>query len=135
MSISSLITAPLRIDKWLYYARFFKTRGMATRFITSGKLRLDGQIMSKPHRTVQIGHTLTFSQIDRIKVIRIERFGTRRGPASEAAELYLDLSPSEDGPHRKDSNFRTKFENRHRGAGRPTKKDARRTQALKNQLY
>ena len=55
-------TKALRLDKWLWYARFFKTRNMATRLIASGKLRLNGEVMSKPHRTAVVGQVLTFVQ-------------------------------------------------------------------------
>ena len=49
--------------------------------------------MSKPHRAAQPGQVLTFTQGERVRVIRIVALGTRRGPASEAVELYEDLSP------------------------------------------
>ena len=83
----------LRLDKWLWYARFFKTRANATRAISGGRFRLDGEVMSKPHRAAQPGQVLTFTQGERVRVIRIVALGTRRGPASEAVELYEDLSP------------------------------------------
>ena len=83
----------LRLDKWLWYARFFKTRANATRAISGGRFRLDGEVMSKPHRAAQPGQILTFVQGDRVRVIRIVALGSRRGPATEAAELYEDMSP------------------------------------------
>ncbi|MBL6775870.1 MAG: RNA-binding S4 domain-containing protein, partial [Alphaproteobacteria bacterium] len=68
MSSSSSDTS-LRIDKWLWYARFFKTRSLATKLVASGKLRLNGEVMSKPHRQIQIGQILTFAQANHIRVI------------------------------------------------------------------
>ena len=92
----------LRLDKWLWYARFFKTRANASKAISGGRFRLDGEVMSKPHRAAQPGQVLTFMQGERVRVIRIVALGTRRGPAAEAVELYEDMSP-EMPSRRKDS--------------------------------
>ncbi|MEC7048756.1 MAG: RNA-binding S4 domain-containing protein [Pseudomonadota bacterium] len=123
----------LRLDKWLWYARFFKTRANATRAISGGRFRLDGEVMSKPHRAAQPGQVLTFTQGERVRVIRIVALGTRRGPASEAVELYEDLSP-EMPKRRAESQTSPVFESREKGAGRPTKRDRRATQQLKTEL-
>ena len=88
-------SAPVRLDKWLWYARFFKTRSLATKLIASGKLRINGEITSKPHRQAQIGQVLTFARGPHIRVIRIDEIGKRRGPAAEAELLYTDLDPPE----------------------------------------
>ena len=120
----------LRLDKWLWYARFFKTRALATRAIAGGRFRLDGEVMSKPHRAAQPGQVLTFMQQDRVRVIRIVELGSRRGPATEAVTLYEDLSP--EAPKRETRTAETLFESRERGAGRPTKRDRRATQNLKS---
>ena len=85
--------AGLRLDKWLWYARFFRTRALASKAISNGRFRLDGDLMSKPHRQAKSGQVLTFSQGTRIRVVRIKALGARRGPASEAALLYDDLAP------------------------------------------
>lgn len=120
----------LRLDKWLWYARFFKTRGMATRLISGGKLRLNGVVMNKPHRAAAVGQVLTFMQQHDVRVIEIVALGQHRGPASEAVELYKDLSPpmiktkTQNGPSRG-------FENRSKGSGRPTKRMRRETDQLK----
>ncbi len=126
-------TDGLRIDKWLWYARFFKTRAAATKMVQSGKFRLDGQVMSKPHRHVQIGQTLTFAQGHHIRVIQVEQLAVRRGPASEAAALYTDLAPVQERP-KQHENKAPQFEMRHAGAGRPTKKHRRETEKLKDGL-
>ena len=83
----------LRIDKWLWQARFFKSRSLAAGLVSAGKVRVDGQPISKPGRGVAVGHVLTFPQGRRIRVVKIAQLGTRRGPASEALSLYEDLSP------------------------------------------
>ncbi|MBT5050152.1 MAG: RNA-binding S4 domain-containing protein [Rhodospirillaceae bacterium] len=88
----------LRIDKWLWQARFFKTRGIAAKLCNSGKVRIDGAKIDKSHYAVRIGHVLTFPQSRRIRVIRVVGLGTRRGPAKEAVMLYEDLSDAEPVP-------------------------------------
>ena len=75
-----LVSAPVRLDKWLWYARFFKTRSLATKLISSGKLRINGEVTSKPHRQALIGQVLTFAQGPYIRVIRIDEIGKCRGP-------------------------------------------------------
>tara|TARA_X000000950_G_scaffold278369_1_gene369172 strand:- start:1085 stop:1489 length:405 start_codon:yes stop_codon:yes gene_type:complete len=124
----------LRLDKWLWYARFFKTRALATKAIAGGRFRLDGEVMSKPHRAAQPGQVLTFMQGDRVRVIRIVVLGSRRGPATEAVTLYEDLSP--EAPKRASGAKLSDpaFESRERGTGRPTKRDRRATQNLKSDL-
>ncbi|MBV1867470.1 MAG: RNA-binding S4 domain-containing protein [Marinosulfonomonas sp.] len=108
--------ATIRIDKWLWYARFFKTRGLARTQVTGGHVRLNSDKISKPAQGVGAGDTLTFAQGSRIRVVRILAPGTRRGPAPEAAMLYDDLTPVQEkrpvGPKTE-------------GKGRPTKKDRR----------
>jgi ribosome-associated heat shock protein Hsp15 len=83
----------LRIDKWLVQARFFKTRALAAEVVTAGSLRVNGTRIGRPGRDITPGDVLTFPQGARIRVIRILALGLRRGPATEAQELYLDLEP------------------------------------------
>ena len=126
----------VRLDKWLWYARFFKTRSLATKLIASGKLRINGEVTSKPHRQAQIGQVLTFAQGSLIRVIRIENIGKRRGPSAEALSLYTDLDPPK--CRRSDAEVslqNSHFENRLTGSGRPTKKDRRQTTRLKDPLF
>jgi len=122
----------LRIDKWLWYARFFKTRSAATKMVSSGKLRLDGQVMAKPHRQVLAGQILTFQQASQIRVVKVEQLGSRRGPASEAALLYTDLAPPQQKADTQRQAEQPQFEQRSTGSGRPTKKDRRSTEKLKD---
>ncbi|MEM8755049.1 MAG: S4 domain-containing protein [Pseudomonadota bacterium] len=80
----------LRVDKWLWRARFFKTRALAGSAAAAG-LRINGARTDKPHALVRPGDALTFKQARRVRVIRVLAIGERRGPASEAATLYEDL--------------------------------------------
>ncbi len=112
--------AKLRIDKWLWQARFFKTRGRAARQVSCGQVRVNGARVAKPAQNVAPGDVLTFAQSRQIRVVRVVAIGTRRGPADEARTLYEDLTPSEEPktPHV-------------RVGERPTKKDRRSMDALR----
>ena len=81
----------LRLDKWLWQARFFKSRTLAADVVEEGHVRVNGQRTAKPGYGVGEGDVLTFAQGSRIRVIRILALGVRRGPATEAQALYLDL--------------------------------------------
>ena len=85
----------LRLDKWLWQARFFKSRGLAAEVITEGHVRVNGTRVSRPGRDVSEGDTLTFPQGHRIRLVRITALGARRGPATEAQGLYVDLDPQD----------------------------------------
>lgn len=112
--------AKLRVDKWLWHARFFKTRSLAANQVSDGRLRINGEIRQKPASAVSAGDVLTFAQGDHIRVIQIDGLGVRRGPASEAQALYTDLSPPE--AKTKD---KTPENPAFEGKGRPTKRDRR----------
>ncbi len=81
----------LRLDKWLWQARFFRTRTLAATMVAQGGVRVNGTLIARPAQSVGPGDTLTFAQGGRIRVVRIIATGTRRGPAPEAARLYRDL--------------------------------------------
>lgn len=78
----------LRLDKWLFHARFFKSRALAADLIGKGRLRVNRVIVKKPHYRVRPGDVLTFPQATQIRVVRVLAIGTRRGPAEEARTLY-----------------------------------------------
>jgi ribosome-associated heat shock protein Hsp15 len=117
----------LRIDKWLWFARFFKTRSIASRLGASRKIRVDGNVISKASQTVAVGNVLTFPQGRIIRTVQILALGDRRGPAPEAQALYEDLAPPE--LNQPLSKRRGPLEGaparREPGAGRPTKADRR----------
>lgn len=81
----------LRLDKWLWQARFFKTRTLAATVANKGKVRINRMLVTKPHYRVRPGDVLTFAQGREIRVIRILALGERRGPAPEARTLYEDI--------------------------------------------
>lgn len=114
----------LRADKWLWYARFFKTRGLCAKLISEGKLRINQARVSKPSVTIKIGDVLTFAQEKDIRVIEVKALGERRGPAPEAQTLYSDLSPVVPKPKSVPQNPS------YQGKGRPTGKDRRTLSAF-----
>jgi ribosome-associated heat shock protein Hsp15 len=83
----------LRLDKWLWFARFFKTRSLAARACGASTMRCAGVVVTRPHHTVRPGDVLTFPLGRHIRVVRVMALGTRRGPAPEAQALYEDLAP------------------------------------------
>ena len=81
------------MDKWLWHARFFKTRGLCAKLVAGGHLRLNGTHLRKSGAMVGAGDVLTFPKDDHVRVIEVLAIGSRRGPAPEAQALYRDLSP------------------------------------------
>jgi len=84
-----------RLDKWLWCARFFKSRGLASKLLGGGKLRLSGKVVNKAHQLVRPGDVLTFPQGPHIRVVKVLFLAERRGPAPEAQLLYEDFEPVE----------------------------------------
>jgi ribosome-associated heat shock protein Hsp15 len=80
-----------RIDKWLWHARFLKTRGLASRLVSDGKVRVNREKIAKPSHTVRHGDVITATIAGRVRVARVLAIGERRGPPSEARTLYQDL--------------------------------------------
>ncbi|MGQ9364822.1 RNA-binding S4 domain-containing protein [Azospirillum sp. ST 5-10] len=119
----------LRIDKWLWFARFYKTRSLAAKMVAAGGFRCSGALVAKAHHAVRPGDVLTFPQGRHIRVVRVLALGSRRGPAEEARTLYEDLAP----PAREtamDVAVRPPAA-RPPGAGRPTKRDRRAVERLR----
>ena len=77
-----------RIDRWLFHARFYKTRALAQQAASSGRLRLNGTRVEKPAHPLRPGDILTLGRGGQILALRVLALGERRGPASEAQQLY-----------------------------------------------
>jgi ribosome-associated heat shock protein Hsp15 len=114
-----------RLDKWLWFARFCKSRTLASKLCAAGKIRIDGELVHKAHHLVRAGDVLTFPQGAHIRVVRVVQLGVRRGPATEARTLYEDLSPP--APRE------PAVLQREPGAGRPTKVERRALDRLRDQ--
>lgn len=89
---------PIRLDKWLWHARFFKSRSLAAVAVGGGGMRINTQPVAKPAVQLRPGDVLTFMQGERVRVVRMIAPGHRRGPAPEAQALYEDLSPPPPAP-------------------------------------
>jgi len=116
----------MRADKWLWHARFFKTRGLASKLVQAGHLRVNSNRIKKPAHMVGIQDVLTFPQARRIRVVRILALSERRGPAHEAAGLYDDLAPEPVGNPGMDAKKERQ--------GRPSREDRRAAIRLKSSL-
>ena len=121
----SILKPGIRIDKWLWQARFFKTRGLAAKLVKSGKLRINGSPVFKPARNVSVADILTFPKEDNTRVIEVYELGRRRGPAPEAQALYHDLSPLE----KKSAQIASPSTNQ-----KPTSRDRRALKKFKDDL-
>jgi len=88
-----LIVDSIRLDKWLWHARFFKSRTRASALCEEGRVRVGGKIVAKAHYAVKVGDVLTFPQGNRIRVVRVSALIARRVSAPEAATLYDDIAP------------------------------------------
>lgn len=84
----------MRLDKWLWHARFFKSRSLASRYVEQARCRVDGRVTDKPHAVVAPGMVLTFALGPRVRVVKIRALGARRGPAPEARALYDEIDPA-----------------------------------------
>ncbi len=82
-----------RLDRWLWCARFIKTRAAAARLAEQGRIRINRQRTEKAHARVRPGDVLTFGIGPSVRVVRVLALGLRRGPAEEARALYEDLEP------------------------------------------
>lgn len=91
----------IRLDIWLWRARFFKTRALSARCISRGRVRIlrGGQIfrVRKPYSEVHIGDQLTFTAYDKLSQIKVLGLGDRRGPACEAQSLYAATQAATSG--------------------------------------
>lgn len=114
-----------RVDKWLWNARFFKTRTLAARHCSAGRIRVNRGRVTKPSFTVRPGDILTFPQARAIRVVRVLAIAPRRGAATEARILYEDLSPKPAPRRAAVTPDAASHGLRERGTGRPTKAERR----------
>ena len=115
-----------RIDKWLFFARVVKSRSLAAKLVQSGGVRINSVKIDQPSATVKPGDGVTVTLERRVLVYRVVSGGARRGPAEEARTLYEDLTPP---PAPRDE--RVVAAEREPGTGRPTKRDRRLTDRLR----
>jgi ribosome-associated heat shock protein Hsp15 len=80
--------AKSRLDQWLWFARFVKSRSLAARLCAAGAVTVNGSAVTKPNQTVRVGDTVILPQGGWQRTVRVLALGVRRGPASEARLLY-----------------------------------------------
>ena len=113
-----------RIDKWLWAARFFKTRGLAAKAVDGGRVRVNGE-GAKPSRILKIGDELSVRVGEYEWVVEVKTLSRQRGPAAQAALLYAER---EDSRARREAAQAQRKAQPHPAAGvkgRPTKRDRR----------
>ena len=126
--ISSILEKKtIRLDIYLYYIRIFKSRSIATKFVSTNRLRISGQVTQKPHKMISIGDVLTISINDNLKILKVLDIPNRRGPYSESLNFYEDITPIENIPKKESIKLDMKFVER---VGRPTKRERRQTDRL-----
>lgn len=87
------MTATLRIDKWLWFARFYKTRSLAALVVTAGEVSVNGAVIAKTSAVVRVGDELVLPTGKRRRRVTVLALGERRGPAPEAQALYREEDP------------------------------------------
>jgi ribosome-associated heat shock protein Hsp15 len=83
----------VRIDKWLWAARFFKTRSLASRAVTGGKVHLNHERI-KPSRAISVGDCLEIRRLEDVFVVEVRTLSDKRGPARVAQTLYEETAES-----------------------------------------
>lgn len=119
-----------RIDKWLWEVRLFKTRSMATDACKAGKVKMGGQNI-KASREMKVGDVVMVSLNPLFKTVKITQFPKSRLGAKLVSEYFEDLTPAEEYERIKMIEA-ANTEYRDRGAGRPTKKQRRVIDKIKN---
>ncbi len=120
----------IRIDKWLWAARFFKTRSSAADAVEGGKVHLNGA-RTKPSHIIRVGDELKIRRGPYESVVVIRALSVHRGPASEAQLLYGETEESKKIREALASQLRLQGELGLGLRGRPTKKDRRDIMGLK----
>ena len=117
-----------RLDKWLWHTRFVKTRSLAQKLVTEGKVRVEGEKVTSASRKVRAQNVLTLTLPQGVRMIRILDIPARRGPYSVACTFYEDMTPkapeANEGSNCDQPNSMVK-------SGRPNKQQRRQIMSLK----
>ncbi len=127
MTTEILEKKTVRLDLYLFYIRLFKSRNLATKFISANRIRVSGQVTQKPHKLVSIDNVLTLPINDKVKIIKITDIPYRRGSFLESVLYYEDLTPIEKKEITTNKDSQMNFVKR---VGRPTKLERRQTDKL-----
>lgn len=123
----------VRIDRWLWAARFYKTRSAATRAVRAGKVRVN-RARPKSSSPVSPGDRVEVRKPPYVTELVVKDLAVKRGPASEAAKLYEETSQSRRARERRAWQMRHVPVPRYEGKGRPTKKERRELDQLRDEL-
>ncbi len=128
-------TMKQRLDQWLWHARFFKSRSLAAVLCQKKQILVDGEKIKKPSQLIISGQTLKFKKAQEDFIVKVVSLAQRRGPALEAQDLYEDLRPPPELGKGIDPIKKAMTQSpamREGGAGRPTKRERRKTDKLKD---
>lgn len=117
-----------RIDKWLFFTRVVKSRSLAAKLSSGGRIRVNRDKIDQASYGVKIGDVVTITLDRRVLIYKVRDLGERRGSYPEAQLLYEDLTPP---PEPAQQQLLSAGEKRDAGSGRPTKRDRRATERLK----
>jgi ribosome-associated heat shock protein Hsp15 len=121
-----------RIDQWLWYTRFFKTRSLAAQAVSGGKVHVNGERV-KPARALRVGDRLALSIRGATAEMDVLGFPVRRGPAPEARSFYAETPESVERRARLREQHRLADMSQPRPATRPDKRDRRRLARIRRQ--
>ena len=124
-SVAPAAAADMRLDKWLWVARFFKTRGLAAEEVDKGRVHVNGQA-AKPARAVRVNDRIEIRQPGSVRELLVLGLGAMRGPATVARTLYQETEASIQAAQDAAEARRQGVEPAHaQETGRPTKRDRR----------
>jgi ribosome-associated heat shock protein Hsp15 len=121
----------VRIDRWLWAARFYKTRTQSIGAIDGGKVRLN-DARPKPGAPVRLGDLVRVRQGPIERTLRVTGLGEKRGSAAAAAALYEETADSVARRRQREAQLKLMPETSYRGKGRPTKRERRELDRLKD---
>jgi ribosome-associated heat shock protein Hsp15 len=122
--------ATVRIDKWLWAARFYKTRGLATVAVGGGKVHVNGE-RAKPAKLIRVGDELEIRLGPYLHAVKVMGLSERRGPATAAARLYLESEESRRAREALALQLKYSSSLERLEEGRPTKRERRDLLRLK----
>jgi ribosome-associated heat shock protein Hsp15 len=115
----------VRLDKWLFAARFYKTRSVAAQAVEAGRVRVDEQRV-KPSQSIKPGARITLRKDALIWQVEVTVLSDKRGPASEAAKLYREAEETIAARVEEIARRKAVADSAPRTSGRPTKRDRRK---------
>jgi ribosome-associated heat shock protein Hsp15 len=118
-----------RIDKWLWHARVVRARSAAAALAASGHVRVNGQRIDAASRAVRVGDVVTVALDRTVRILKVTGFADRRGGAQDARILYEELTEPRSEPRPAEPE---PVAERHPGTGRPTKRERRALERLRN---